>query len=110
MAFGYEGKDYHGGSGATSFMGGAGPEISACVAEECDRVLWQELAEVAGRLHADCARKAKERELDVWKQLKVLSPVRRSSQSTDVADARWALTWKEVEGVKAAKARLVAKS
>ena len=41
--------------------------VSSWVAEECYPVLGQELTEDAGKLHADLAREAGERELGAWK-------------------------------------------
>ena len=81
----------------------------AWVAEGCSRVSGQELAEAAERLHADIARKAREKELEAWGQLKVFSPPKMGAQSEDIVDARWALTWKEVEGMITVEARFVAK-
>ena len=41
------------------------------VADECNRVLGQELTEAGEREHANLARKAKERELGAWGRFKV---------------------------------------
>ena len=59
-------------------------------------------------MHADLARKSKERELEEWEQLKVHSTVEMGGQSKDVVVTRWALTRKEAEGSTTVKARLVA--
>ena len=53
--------------------------------------------------------KAQGRELDAWGQPKVFSPVKMGSHPEDVADTRWLLTWKEVEGAKTVKARFAVK-
>ena len=84
----------------------------------------QQLTEFEERAHADLARKAKARELEPWEQLEalskrqkrgnlwqsgnVLSPVKMGTQSDDLADTRWVSTWKEVDGARTVKARLVA--
>ena len=62
-----------------------------------------------GRAHADLARKAEVRDLDAWGQFKVLSPVRLGARTKALAETRWVLTWKEVDGKKTVKARLDAK-
>ena len=54
--------------GASLIMDGGGPVLSAWVAEECSRVLGQKLSEAEERVHADLARKAKERKLEAWEQ------------------------------------------
>ena len=65
--------------------------------------------EAAERMHADLARRAKERKLEAWGQFNVSSPEKMGTQSKDMVDTRWVLTWKEVDGVKTAKARLLAR-
>ena len=60
-------------------------------------------------MHAALVRKAKERGLDAWGQFNVPSAI-MGSESKDVMDARWASTWREVEGGKAAKARFAAEA
>ena len=60
-------------------------------------------------MHANLVRKATERRVDAWTQFKVASAVEMGSQSQDVADRRWARTWKEAEGTRPIRARLVAK-
>ena len=86
-----------------------GSALSTRVAEERNRVLGQELTEVGDRAHADLLRMAKERKVDASKKLKVLPPVQMDAETTDVADRRWVLTWKEVGGKLTATERLVAK-
>ena len=84
--------------------------MSALVAGERRRVSGQDLTEAEARLHADLLSKARGRELDVWEQLKVSSPVGMGAQAEEVMGARWALTWEEeAEGKKTARPRPVAK-
>ena len=52
---------------------------------------------------------AKCRELDAWCKFQVFSPVPRTKVTKDVVETRWVLTWKALEGKRAAKARLVAR-
>ena len=83
--------------------------MSAWVARERDRDLGQELTEEPGRVYADLMGKAGGRDLGARKQFKVSTPVKFGPQSSDIADTRRALTWKEVGGKKTAKDRPVAK-
>ena len=69
----------------------------------------QKSAEDEERLHADFARKVKERELDAWKHFKVFAPVETGFQCKDAVGVRWALSWEEAECSKTVKARLVTK-
>ena len=82
--------------GASLVMDGGGPLLSACVAEERNRVSGQELTEEEGRSHGDLARNANERELGAWRQFKVSLPVGMGAQSEGMVDTRWVLTRKEV--------------
>ena len=84
--------------------------MSARVAEECNRILGQELTEDGERSLGHLACKAKVRELAVWEQFKVFSPGRLGTQSKDLVDLRWALTWEDVDGEKTVKARVALKS
>ena len=43
-------------------------------------------------MHADPAREAKERELEVWGQFKVAPPVEMGTQSKEMVATRWVLT------------------
>ena len=95
--------------GASFAMDGVEPVLSAWVAEECNRVSTRKLTEVEERVHADLARKAKERELEARDQFKVSPFVKMGTQPKEMVDARRVLVWKEVDGVKTARARLVAK-
>ena len=96
-------------SGASPAMVGGGPVLSAWGAGGRNRILGQELTGVEERAHPDLARKATERELEAWDQLKDSSPVKVGAKSKDMVDTCWALTWKEEDGVKTVKARLVAR-
>ena len=97
------------GSGAPFLLGDGGPVLSLGVSGECCPGLGQDLTEERERTRVDLVRKADEKGLDVWKHVKVFPPVKMGSQSKDVADTRWALTWGVVEGAKTVRARLVAK-
>ena len=81
-------------------MDGGGPLLSAWVAEERNRILGQELTEVEERAHADLARMAIEWELESWEQFKAPPLVKMETQSKDLVDTRWVLTWREADGVK----------
>ena len=78
--------------------------LSAWVAKECNRALGRELTEVEERVHADLVRKTEVRELDACRQLKS-SQLRIWTQTKDVVDTQWVLTWREAEGKTTAKAR-----
>ena len=60
-------------------------------------------------MRADLVKLAKGKEMDARKQFKVYSPVQIGTQTKDVVDTRWVLTWKETDGNRTDKARLVAK-
>ena len=90
-------------------MDGRRPVLSARVAAECARILGQEWTEDEERSFADLVNKAEVRELEARKQFKVSSPERMGAQSKDSADTRWVLTWKEVDGLKTAKAQSAAR-
>ena len=96
------------GRSAPSIFDAGVSAFSPRVAAECNRVVVQELTGVEERVHADLLRMAKEPELDSWRQFEVFSPAPMGAQTEDVVDTRWALSWKEVEGKRAATARLVA--
>ena len=52
---------------------------------------------------------AKTRELDSLGKFQVFSPIALGKVSKEVVDTRWVLTWKDVEGKRTVKARLVAR-
>ena len=83
--------------------------FTARIAPQCDRPLGQELS--AGDVHrfAKEAEAAKRRELDAWSKFQVYSPVLRENVAKDIADTRWVLTWKLVEGKRKVKVRLAAR-
>ena len=93
--------------GAAFMLDGGGPALPARVAEECKRILGQELAEEAERHFADLVNKAKAREIEEWEPFKV-SPGKQGAQTEDLVETRRAPTWEEVGGVKTVKARSVA--
>ena len=52
---------------------------------------------------------AKNRELDAWRKFQVSPPVPQKSVTKEVVETRWVLTWKDLEGKRTVKARLVAR-
>ena len=68
----------------------------------------QELPLDDGNRFAKEAGAAKDRELDAWCKFKVSSPASWKNVAKDIADTRWVLTWKSVEGGRTVKARTVA--
>ena len=52
---------------------------------------------------------AKTEELDAWRKFVAYEPRKNGSVSRQIAQARWVLTWKMMDGQKSAKARVVAK-
>ena len=75
-----------------------------------NRVLGQGFTEEEEKLHGGMPSAAMEREPDAWGNFKALRPPRRRTHSKSVADTRWALTRRMVDGEEDVKARLVAKS
>ena len=59
--------------------------------------------------HAEVAKAANVKELDDWKKFDVFEPRRDCKVSKQIAQTRWVLTWKMVDGQESANARLVAK-
>ena len=92
-----------------SLVDGSENAISAWMAEECNRVLGQELTPDEELQCPEMVQDGKERELNAWKQFNVFSSVDDGSVTKKIIDSRWVLTWKMVDGVKKVKARLVAK-
>ena len=88
---------------------GSDEAVTAWVADECNRVLGQELSVEEELSCKELAHEGKMRELEAWKKFKVFSSVKESDISKTVIDSRWVSTWKMVDGIKKAKARLVAK-
>ena len=80
----------------TSVLAGVDVAISAWVAEECNRVLGQEVTEEEAKFHSGMAREATEQESRAWKQFKAFKPLRVSEISDSVASNRRAPTWKMV--------------
>ena len=93
---------------APFLVGGGGKALSAWVAEERNRISGRGLTEEVERNFADLVYKAKAKELEAWEQFKVSPSEKKGAQSKELVDTRWALTWKEVGGVKTVKVRLVA--
>ena len=61
------------------------------------------------RFFSDEVSSAKQRELDAWAKFQVYSPVPEKKVNKSVVDTRWVLTWKDIDGCRAVKARLVAR-
>ena len=62
---------------------------SAWVADECNRVLGQELSAEEELSCKELAHEGKMRELEAWKKFKVFSSVNESDISKTVIDSRW---------------------
>ena len=86
-----------------------GAAMCAWVAEKRNCTLGQEFTEGGGKYRRESARDAKERELSSWKQFKVPSSIKGGSHSKAIADTRWVLPWRVVNGKETAPTRLVAK-
>ena len=83
--------------------------LTAWVAQICGRPSNQELSVDEERRFATEVEAAKNRELDAWGKFQVFSPVPFGTVTKDVVDTRWVLTWKDLEGKRTVKARLVAR-
>ena len=83
--------------------------FTAWVAQICERPSGQELSVDEERRFAAEVDAAKTRELDAWGKFQVFSPVLSGKVTKDVVDTRWVLTWKDLEGKRTVKARLVAR-
>ena len=90
-------------------MGGVGGAESARVPDECNRVLGQELLPAEEAQHADLVEAATLKEVDAWRRFDVFEPRRQGTAWKQIAQTRWVLTWKMVNGKKCGKAKLVAK-
>ena len=82
---------------------------SAWVADECNRVLGQELPQEEEDKHVDLANAGKQRELAAWGKFEVVAPRTACHSQQQIIQTRWAITWNMADGGKCAKARLVAK-
>ena len=83
--------------------------ISAWVADECDRILNQELTPEEKDMHADSVTAGKSRELEPWEKFDAFPPREAGKVQKQIVQTRWVLTWKMADGNKCVKARLVAK-
>ena len=83
--------------------------LTAWAAQVCDRPLGQELSRDDEIQFAKGVRAAKKRELDAWFKFQVSSPVPQKSATRGVVETRWVLTWKDLDGKRTVKARLVAR-
>ena len=90
-------------------MGGADGAISAWVADECNRILGQELSPGEEELHADLAEGGKLREPESWEKFDVFSPREACEVRKQITQTRRVLTWGMADGKKCVIARLVAK-
>ena len=91
-------------------MEGVEAAISACGADGRNQVLGQELSEEAEEVaYKDMVREAQEKGPDAKEPFGGPRPLKAGGSGKSVADARWVLTWKTVEGVTTAQARLVGK-
>ena len=72
--------------------------ISALVADECNRVLGQELSAEEEAALADVVREAKNKELGEWKSSRVSRPLKAGDFGKSAADTRQVLPRKMVEG------------
>ena len=88
--------------------------ISPLLADECNRVLGEELSEGGDEMHVDPVRvrgsgKEKAKELDSLKSFKVSKPPKAGDVRMTAVNTTWVLTWKMAEGGKTAQARPAAK-
>ena len=88
---------------------GVDAAIAACVAEERNPVLGQELSEEERKQYEDLARDAKVTELDAWKQFKAFEHPKESNIPMAVVSTGLARTRKMADGKECAQERLVAK-
>ena len=82
--------------------------ISEWVADECNRILGQELPREPEAMHADLAEARKQRKLAAWGEFDDISPQNACHVQKQIIQSRWVLTRTMVEGKKCVKARLVA--
>ena len=92
----------------SSVAEGVGGAIPARVADECNRVLRQELSPAEEERHAELVAAAKHEKLPAWKTFDVCEPRKQQNVSEQIAQTRWVITWKMVDGRRNVKARLVA--
>ena len=93
----------------TQAIEGMEAALTAWVAAQCDRPLGQELSVDDELRFVEEVEAAKGRELDAWCKFQVFSSVPQTKATKDVAETRWVLTWKDLEGKRTVKARLVAR-
>ena len=95
--------------GGTQTLAGLESALAAWIAAQCGRPLGQELSSDDVNRFAAEVGAAKNRELGAWCKFQVFSPVLWKKGAKDIADTRWVLLWKSVEGRRAVKAQLVAR-
>ena len=93
----------------SSVVEGVDGAVSAWVADECNRVLRQELLPDEEKLHSDLAQEGKLRELAAWKKSDAYTKRNEMNTSKQIAQTRWVLSWKMVARVERAMARPAAK-
>ena len=81
---------------------------SAWFADECNRVLAQELSPEDEKMNAGLFQEAKLRDLAAWGKFDVYFQRNARNVSKEIAQTRWVLTWKMVDDKKRVKARLLA--
>ena len=75
-------------------VAGCDEAVSAWVADECNRILGQELTAEEELACQELVHEGEMRELEARKKFKVFSSVKEGAISKKVIDSRWALTWK----------------
>ena len=73
---------------------------SAWIADECNRVLGEELTEEKEKAHSDLVREAKGRGLGARKSFEVPKPLRAGDAGKTAVGSQWVSTLKTVKGVK----------
>ena len=83
--------------------------LTAWAAQVCDRPLGQELSRDDELRFAKEVDAAKNRELGARCKFQVCPPVPQKSATKGAVETRWVLTWKDLDGKRTVKARLVAR-
>ena len=84
-------------------MEGGDGAASAWVADERNRVLGQELSPGEEEQHAELVQAAEIKELDAWKKFDFREPRQTGKVSRQIAQTRWVLTRKMVDGQKSSR-------
>ena len=83
--------------------------IPARVADECSRVLEQELSTEEEETYVDPAQEANVKELGAWRNSGVLKQFQERAVSKKIVQTKWVRTYKMMEGTKSIDTRMVAK-